>query len=276
MIAVALALGASALWGVGDFLGGITSRRLAAVTVVAFSQVVGLAAVLVVATVGGGSFLGAEAVAAACAAGLAGAIGLGALFRGMAIGAIGVVAPISASAAVLPVAVGLVRGERPEGIQLLGIALALVGVFLVAREPEAVRGLAAGVPLALLAALGFGSFFVFIDRASEDDVFWAIVVARMTSSTFAFALAFARRKVRVPRDALPALVAIGVFDTAANVLLAFALNEGFVSLVSVVASLYPVVTVLLAIAVLRERPSRSQALGGATALAGVVLISSAA
>jgi drug/metabolite transporter (DMT)-like permease len=276
VIAVALALGASALWGVGDFLGGITSRRLAAVTVVAFSQVVGLAAVLVVATVGGGSFLGAEAVAAACAAGLAGAIGLGALFRGMAIGAIGVVAPISASAAVLPVAVGLVRGERPEGIQLLGIALALVGVFLVAREPEAVRGLAAGVPLALLAALGFGSFFVFIDRASEDDVFWAIVVARMTSSTFAFALAFARRKVRVPRDALPALVAIGVFDTAANVLLAFALNEGFVSLVSVVASLYPVVTVLLAIAVLRERPSRSQALGGATALAGVVLISSAA
>ena len=276
MTAVALALGASALWGVGDFLGGITSRRLAAVTVVAFSQVVGLVAVLAVAAVAGGSFLGVEGIAAACAAGLAGAIGLGALFRGMAIGAIGVVAPISASAAVLPVAVGLVRGERPEAIQLVGVALALVGVFLVAREPEAVRGLAAGVPLALLAALGFGSFFVFIDRASQDDVLWAIVVARVSSSTFTLAFAFARRKLRVPRDALPTLVAIGVFDTAANVLLAFALNEGLVSLVSVVASLYPVVTVLLAIAVLRERPSRSQALGGATALAGVGLISAAA
>jgi drug/metabolite transporter (DMT)-like permease len=276
VIAVALALGASALWGVGDFLGGITSRRLAAVTVVALSQVVGLAAVLAVAAVAGGSFLSAEGVAAACAAGLAGAIGLGALFRGMAIGAIGVVAPISASAAVLPVAVGLARGERPEAIQLVGIALALIGVFLVAREPEAVRGLATGVPLALLAALGFGSFFVFVDRASQDDVLWAIVVARVTSSTFALAFAFARGKLHVPRDALPALVAIGVFDTAANVLLAFALNEGFVSLVSVVASLYPVVTVLLAIAVLHERPSRPQAVGGAAALAGVALISAAA
>jgi drug/metabolite transporter (DMT)-like permease len=276
MTAIALALGASVLWGVGDFLGGVTARRLAAVTVVAISQAIGLVAVAAVAVVAGGSFLGGTAVVAAAVAGVAGALGLGALYRGMAVGAIGVVAPISASAAVLPVVIGLARGERPAPVQLAGVAIALTGVVLVAREPEAVRGLAAGVPLALLAALGFGSFFVLIDRASEDSAFWAIVVARIASSSLSLVLAFARRAVRFPRSALPVLVAIGLFDVAANVFLAYALNEGLVSLVSVLASLYPVVTILLAIAVLHERPSRSQAVGGAAAVAGVALISAAA
>ena len=276
MTAIALALGASVLWGVGDFLGGVTSRRLATLAVLAISQAAGLAGILVVAALAGEEFLGGVAMLAAIAAGAAGALGLGALYRGMAVGAIGVVAPISASAAVLPVVVGLVRGERPEAIQLAGIALALVGVALVAREPEAVRGVAAGVPLALLAALGFGSFFLFIDRAGADDPFWAVVVARAASSTFAVALALSRRALRVPRHALPTLVAIGLFDVGANVLLALALNEGYVSIVSVLASLYPVATILLAIAVLGERPSRPQALGGAAALGGVALIASAA
>ena len=276
MAAIALALGASVLWGVGDFLGGVTSRRLATLAVLAVSQAAGLVGILIVASVAGGEFLGGVAVLAALAAGAGGALGLGALYRGMAIGAIGVVAPISASAAVIPVAVGLARGERPEAIQLAGIALALVGVALVAREPEAVRGVAAGVPLALLAALGFGSFFVFIDRAAADDPYWAVVVARTASSAFALAVAGTRGALRIPRAALPTLAAIGLFDVSANVLLVLALNEGFVSLVSVLASLYPVVTILLAIAVLHERPSRSQALGGATALAGVAMISAAA
>ena len=276
MTAIALALGASALWGVGDFLGGVTSRRLPAITVVALSQAAGLVAVTAVALVAGGPFLGAPALAAAVAAGLAGAVGLGALYRGMAIGAIGVVAPISASAAVLPVVVGLARGERPEPIHLVGIVVALVGIVLVAREPEALNRVAAGVPLALLAALGFGSFFVLVDRASADDAYWAIVVARASSVSLAVALASARGTLRVGADAVPVLVVVGIFDVAANVLLALALNEGFVSLVSVLASLYPVVTVLLAIAVLRERPSRSQAVGGGAALVGVGMISSAA
>ena len=276
MAAIALALGASVLWGVGDFLGGIGARRLATLAVVAISQVAGLAAVVVVAVAAGGEFLGAEALAAAAGAGIAGAIGLAALYRGMAVGAIGVVAPISASAAVVPVVVGLARGERPATLQIVGIAVALVGVFFVAREPEAVRGLSAGVPLALLAAAGFGSYFVFIDRASADDAYWAVLAARAASSTLALTLAGARGVLRVPRSALPMLIAIGLFDVGANLLLALALNKGFVSVVSVLASLYPVATVLLAIAVLHERPSRSQALGGAGALAGVALISAAA
>jgi len=276
VIAIGLALGASVLWGVGDFLGGVTSRRLATLTVLAISQAAGLAGILVVASFAGGGFLGDTAMAAAVAAGLAGALGLGCLYRGMAIGAIGVVAPISASAAVLPVTVGLARGERPEAFQLVGVALALVGVVLVSREPGTSGRLAAGVPLALLAAVGFGSFFVFIDRASADDAYWAVVVARASAATLAVAVAATRSSLRVDSKDLPVLVAIGLFDVGANLALALALNEGLVSLVSVLAALYPIVTILLAVALLRERPTRSQAVGGATALTGVGFIAVAA
>jgi drug/metabolite transporter (DMT)-like permease len=271
--AIALALTASVLWGVGDFLGGVTSRRVATVTVVALSQAVGLAAVFVVALVAGGELHSVGAFAAAAAAGIAGAVGLAALYRGMAIGAIGVVAPISASAAAIPVVVGLIRGERPSAPQLVGIALALAGVALVSREPGTTGKLATGVPLALLAAAGFGSYFVFIDRASADDAFWAVVFARLTSSTLTVAVAAARGALRPPREQLGALAAIGLFDVGANVALAIALNEGLVSVVSVLASLYPVFTVGLAMAVLRERLGRGQLVGALGALAGVALIS---
>jgi len=274
--AIGLALGASVLWGVGDFLGGVTSRRLATLAVLAISQAAGLAGILVLAAFAGGGFLETTAIAAALAAGAAGAVGLAGLYRGMAVGAIGVVAPISASAAVLPVTVGLVRGERPGTVQLGGVALALVGVVLVSREPDSTGGLATGAPLALVAAIGFGSYFVFMDRASADDPYWAVVVARASSSTLALAVAAARSSLSVRARDVPVLVAIGLFDVGANLALALALNEGFVSLVSVLASLYPVVTILLAVAMLRERPARSQALGGAVALAGVGLISAAA
>ena len=272
MTAFALALGASVLWGVGDFLGGVTSRRISTLTVLAFSQLAGLAAVAVVALALGGDFPGRGAAAAAAAAGLGGAIGLAALYRGMAVGAIAIVAPISASAAVIPVAYGLARGERPSGVQLAGIAVALVGVALAAREPHAGARVAAGVPLALIAAGGFGSYFVFIDHAAAADPLWAVVVARCASSALAVGAAAARRALTVPRGRVLVLVAIGIFDVGANVLLVLALARGYISVVSVLASLYPVVTVLLALVLLRELPARAQLAGGALALVGVALI----
>jgi drug/metabolite transporter (DMT)-like permease len=277
VIAIVLALGASACWGVGDFLGGLTSRRMAVLAVLAISQLAGLVGITIAALGFGGEFLTSAGVAAAVGAGIAGAIGLAGLYRGMAIGSMGVVAPISASAAVIPVTVGLARGERPGGLQLVGVALALAGVVLVSREPGSGRTLAAGVPLALVAAAGFGSYFLFIDRASADDAYWAVVVARLASSSLALALAIAlsRDALQVPRGSLPVLLAIGLLDVGANLLLALALNEGFVSLVSVLASLYPVLVIALAIVILHERPRRSQAFGGGAALAGVALISAA-
>jgi uncharacterized membrane protein len=270
--AIALALGVSVLWGVGDFLGGVTSRRLATLTVLAYSQTAGLVGILVAAAFLADDFLSFVGFSAAMLAGIGGLVGLGALYRGMAVGAIGVVAPISATAAVIPVTVGLLRGERPSTLQLLGIAVALVGVFLVSREPGQTGRLAAGVPLALLAALGFGSYFLLIDRASSDDALWAVVVARSTSSLLAIVAAASRRALHAPRRLLPTLIAIGLFDVGANLLLALALNEGFVSIVSVLASLYPVITIALAVVLLRERPNSGQAAGGAAALAGAAMI----
>jgi drug/metabolite transporter (DMT)-like permease len=271
VIAIALALGAGTLWGVGDFLGGLNSRRLAAITVLAVSELAGWLAVLVVVLATRPGAPSAEAAAAAAVAGVAGVVGLGCLYRGMAIGAMNVVAPISSASAVIPVAVGLARGERPGALQLLGMVLVLAGVVLVSREPGT-AGLAAGAGLALLAAVGFGSYFVFIDVASEDGVAWAILVSRGVATALAFGAAFARNAWRAPASRLPALCAVGLFDVTANGLLALALNEGYVSLVSVLASLYPVVTLALAFALLGERFGRTQAIGAAGALTGVALI----
>jgi drug/metabolite transporter (DMT)-like permease len=276
VIPILLALGASVCWGVGDFLGGVSARRLRVLGVLAISQAAGFFAVGLVALVAGDEFLGTEATLAAVCAGVSTVVGLGSLYRGMAVGAIGVVAPISASAAAIPVVVGIARGERPATIQLVGIVLALIGVVLVSWEHGQTGRLAAGVPFALLAAAGFGAYFLLIDRASSDDAFWAVTVARFSSSTLAVTLALFAGALLVPRTALPILVAVGLFDVGANVLLALALNEGFVSLVSVLSSLYPVVTILLAVLVLHEHPGRAQVAGGATALAGVALISAAA
>ena len=115
-----------------------------------------------------------------------------------------------------------------------------------------------------------------MDRASADDAYWAVVVARATRHASPSRWRSREARSAWRRGDLPVLVAIGLFDVGANLALALALNEGFVSLVSVVASLYPVVTILLAVAILRERPARSQALGGAVALTGVGLIAAAA
>jgi drug/metabolite transporter (DMT)-like permease len=270
---IALALGASLLWGVGDFLGGLSSRRLATLTVLAVSELVGWLAVAVVVVATRPDAPSAGAAALAALAGIGGVVGLGGLYRGMAVGAMGVVAPISSAAAILPVAVGLATGDRPGSLQLAGVAVALAGIVLVSREQtDAGPRLAAGVGLALLAALGFGSYFVLIDLASDDGVAWAVLVSRGTATVAAVAAAVALASGLPRASALPALAAIGLFDVSANGLLALALTKGLVSLVSVLASLYPLVTVVLARAVLGERVARTQAAGIGFALAGVALI----
>jgi drug/metabolite transporter (DMT)-like permease len=272
--AIALAFAASVAWGVGDFLGGVTSRRLATLAVLAVSEVAGLVLLGILVAGSGDDPLGATATAAAVAAGVCGVLGLGALYQGMAVGAIGVVAPVSTLAALIPLTYGLARGERPGGVQLFGAAAILAGVALVSREPgPAGARVAAGVGFALLAALGFGFYFVFIDVASESSAPWAVFVSRGVASAIAVAAAFSRGVMRAPVRLLPVLVVIGLFDAGANALLAAALNRGYTSIVSVVASLYPVVTVLLAATVLRERVAPLRAVGIGAALVGVACVS---
>jgi drug/metabolite transporter (DMT)-like permease len=272
--AIALALGASFAWGLGDFVGGLKSRSLHVLTVLAVSQAAGFAAVLVWLALSGDAFPGWSTLSWAAAAGIGGCVGLAALYRGMAVGTMGIVAPISALSAAIPFTVGVASGERPGVLQIVGIVLALAGVALAAREPaHRGGGRAAGVGLALVAALGFGLYFVFLDRAAEESVPWAVSTARGTSSVLAIGAALVLGASLRPGAAhLPALVFVGLCDVGANVLFGLASTRGFLSVVSVLSALYPVVTVALAAVLLHERIAATQRVGVAGALAGAALI----
>lgn len=276
MIAVVLALGAAVAWGAADYLGGLKSRGVATIVVVAFGQATGLAFVAAFVAARGDGPPQARFFAYAALAGVAGAVGIGALYRGLAVGAMSIVAPITATGAVIPVAVGVATGERPSGFQGAGLVLALGGVLLAARQLEGqdLRGrVAAGVGLALLAALGIGSFLVALDAASEGGVAWALLVQRTVCLGLVLAAAvLVRPDFGFSRVDVAPMVAIGALDMAANALFAVASTRGLVSVVSVVASLYPVTTVMLARLLLGERIGRAQQVGVAGALAGVVLI----
>jgi drug/metabolite transporter (DMT)-like permease len=274
MLAIALALGASLSWGLGDFLGGLKSRTLHVLTVLVVSQVVGLGAALVWVVASGEGMPSWSATAWAMAAGAAGCLGIATLYRGMAIGAMGIVAPISAVAAVIPFAVGIASGERPGALQVVGILLALTGVAVASREPAARGGgRASGIGLALLAALGFGLYFVFADRAADESVPYAVATARGFSLLLALIAALVvGASLRPGRSSLPALAAVGLCDVGANMLFSLATTMGYLSIVAVLAALYPVVTVALAAVLLHERVAPTQRLGVAGALVGAALI----
>jgi drug/metabolite transporter (DMT)-like permease len=254
MTAVVLALAAAALWGTGDFFGGLATRRLSVLTVLFWSQLVGLLGLVVWIVVSSAERPG-EGLLYAAGAGIAGAIGLGCLYRGLAIGAMGIVAPISATSPIVPLAVSVIRGDSPTALQWSGIALALCGVVLVSREPpsedEGAGGrVAVGVGLALVAALGFGLFVVGLGEAAQESAPWATATARLSSVTaLVLALAWTRTVPRVSRRLLPLVLAVGAFDTGANAL-----------------------TILLARAVLHERLGPTRTAGGLVALGGAALI----
>ena len=274
MTAIFLALGASISYGVGDFLGGITSRRTHVLRVLVVSQAAGAAAVVVWVVLADEPFLGLGATLAAIGAGLGGLSGLAALYRGMAIGAMGVVAPVSSMAAAIPFSVGIARGERPSLLQVLGAVVALAGLGLVSRTNEELRGrVAAGVGLALLAAVGFGFYFVLLDVAADESPSWAVLVARLSSSALALGASFAVGvSLGLPRRLLLPVLGVGMCDVGANVLFALATTKGLVSVVSVLTSLYPAVTVALAAALLRERVGGIRLVGAAAVLAGAALL----
>ena len=274
-MAALLALAAALCWGAGDFLGGFATRRLAVLTVLAVSQAVGLAGVVLWVVVAREAVPGAAELIPAALAGGAGVVGLGALYRGLAVGAMGIVAPISAASPLVPLAVDATRGVVPGRVQWLGVALVLAGIVALALEPA--RGgarLASGVGLAVVAAVGFGLFFVGLDAGADESAPWAVVAARAASVSIAAgaALLVTRTSLRPPRRLLPLLVAIGVFDTGANVLVAFASTRDAAGIVAVLSALYPIATVVLARVVLGERLSAKRRAAGVAALAGAALV----
>jgi drug/metabolite transporter (DMT)-like permease len=277
VLAVALALGSSLAWGISDFLGGLKSRSVALLTVLLVSQGTALilASVLVISrgeAPPGGAFLVYAALA-----GLIETLGVAALYRGLAVGVMSIVAPIAATAPVVPVVVGIVLGELPAALQAAGIALAVLGIVATAcrrRSADVPRAvIASSVLFGLLTAIGFGSFYVAMDAASEGEIPWALLVARLTAvGIFVGVIVLARSRIAARRSDLPVIASIGVLVIAADSMYATATTHGLLSVVAVLSTLYPVVTIALARAYLNERIERAQQLGIAMTLCGVVAI----
>jgi drug/metabolite transporter (DMT)-like permease len=188
----------------------------------------------------------------------------------------GIVGPISTTAALVPFAYGLSRGERPSSLQLGGVALAILGVLGASLEPHPGgrgRKVGTGVGLALLAALGFGCSLIGLSKAAPGGIAWAVLVMRFVAVPCMTVLAFTVGARAPSRRMLWMLIAVGIADTGATLLYAAASTRGLLSIVAVLASLYPVVIVVLARVLLAERVARPQLAGVAVALAGVALIS---
>lgn len=276
MLAIALGLGASICWGAADFLGGVQSRRLPTLKVVLVSQAVGLAGAVVLLLASGDSVPSSDVLLAAVVAGITGITALCALFRALAIGTMSIVAPISATGQAIPVVAGLIEGERPGALQFVGIAVALIGVAFASRErDESAHGrqqTRQSVLLALVAAVGFGSFYVAMDYAADVSVTWGLSVARLAAVGLLLVAALALRQLPRSGDRVLPLVWLGLLDLLANCLFAVATTEGLLSIVAVLTALYPVTTVLLAMTVLHERLQRIQSIGVVATLIGVALI----
>ena len=323
MLGIALALAASVCWGSGDFLGGFSTRRASLWAVIIGSQAVGLAGAALVTLGTGHGWPGLQAVWPVLLGGLASVVAISCFYKALAIGTMSIVAPISATNALIPFVVGIAAGERPATAQLAGVALAAVGVILVAIEPArsgetigaaALPGEPAVEPAGAAALFRPG-------RATDEAALPATAKRAAPSSARRGATSAApspwrsrrpsawawsssattpprattrcgpcsaagsrppcssrslfvvlRPHVKVERSALPFIVAVGILDTGANGLFALATTEGYLSLVGVLGSLYPVVTVLLAFGVLRERIAPHQMAGAVATLAGVALI----
>jgi drug/metabolite transporter (DMT)-like permease len=277
-----LALLSSALWGTSDFLGGTASRRLPLLGVVACSEVFGLLGLFVVATVTG-SFHGPDTyVVWALLAAVASTAGILAFYEALATGTMGVVAPIAGLGVAVPVLIGIGQGDRPNALQGAGIVVAVLGVVLASgpelKTTEKSRGMAARpLLLAVVAAVGFGFVFVAISHGAQTNTVLTLIVMRLTCLFFLVVAAAITglEKLKVGLRDLPILAAIGCFDFSANLSFGYASRHGLLSLVSVLSSLYPAITVVLARSVHSERLKRVQLGGVCAALVGVALIAAA-
>ncbi|WP_407548391.1 DMT family transporter [Streptomyces sp. Pv4-95] len=282
------ALATSLLWGLADFGGGLLTRRLHALTVVVVSQTLAalVLGVIVVATSGWRE--AGPQLWFAVAAGVVGPAAMLCFYRALALGPMGVVSPLGSIGTVLvPLGVGFVAGERPGLLQAAGMAVAVIGVLL-AGGPQ-VGGASVArrtIALTLVSALGFGAVMALIAEASTTltGLFLALFVQRLCNVAVGGAALYAsvrRGTQALPeggigalRDALPALGFIGIADVAANGTYALAAQNGPVTMAAVLASLYPVVTALAALGVLKERMRAIQTAGASLALVGTVLLAS--
>jgi drug/metabolite transporter (DMT)-like permease len=279
-----LALGSAVLYGAADFTGGLTTRRAGAIPVVLISQAGGLVLLALILPLLPHASPTRSDLLWGIVAGLTGGIGVGLLYRALAIGTMAVVAPTTAVCAVaIPVVVSLLLGERPAPLALAGIALGIISIMLVSRQetpaqserhdPSSGGRLPVGVGTALLSGVAIGLFLLTLAQTGSAAGLWPILVARLVSVSLFGAVATAGgRSIRMPARLAALVVLSGVVDMAANALYLQAARQGPLSIVVTLSSLYPASTVLLARAVLGERLNPWQVTGVVSALAAVVLI----
>ncbi len=272
---VLLSLLAALSYGLGDFCGGLTSKRGSAWGVALVASFTGAATVLVASVFVGGDPFGSD-YWWAVAAGVGNGFGTAFLYRGLSSGRMGVVAPVSGvGAAVIPVVVGVGLGERPAILVWVGILLAIPAIWLVAREPDGLGGAAqpGGAVDGSLAGLGFGFLFVALAQLSEDAGLMPLALNQAVAGVVIVVVAMSLGQEWRPRPALLAgSTAAGALGAAATISFLFATREGYLSIASVVTSLYPAFTVVLAATVLREHVHRAQAVGLVMCATAVALV----
>lgn len=269
-----LALAAAVLAGTGDFFGGRATKKTNIISVLAISHFLGLLIILLIAPLMAEEFKTGDFFLGVLASSF-GLLGLSLLYRGLAKGPMAIVAPITAVAcATLPVIWGLFSGEKLSTQQIVGVFVGLFAIFLVSWTPGGQAGIKGMLVLeALIAGLAFGAFFIVIDGTSETTAPWPVVGSRVFSviAIFLFVM-IGRKSIKPEEKSTPYIIGAGFFDTLANVVLLAALNRGMLSLVSVLASFYPAVTVLLARLFLKEMMLKSQIVGLALGLTSIALL----
>ena len=274
-LGIAFGIGSAFAFGAGDFTGGSAARRIPAIAVAAGAQVVGLVGLLILLGVVGGAPREPGALWIGAAAGLAGAIGLAALYRGLSMGSMGIVTALSGvGSVVIPLVVGVVLGASISALQLLGVALA-AGAAAAASgasfgggiRPEALR-------MSALAAVGFGSWFVLLDLAAESDALWALVASRASASALMLTLALALgTRPGLGKNGIGLIALAGLLDVVGNGLFVLARGEIAVGLAAALSGVYPLITMLLARVIADEALPRLGLAGVVLAVAGIVLIS---
>ncbi len=274
LAAVTFGLFASLSWGVSDFSGGLATKRAAVMSVVAIAHMIGLALMIALAILTNEVFPPTDDLIWGGLAGLAGLVGVAALYRALAFGRMGLAAPTAAVlSAVLPASVGILLYGLPAPVQLVGFGFGLASLWFISYWRSALRD-TSGLGLALLAGVGLAGFFILIDRIASEGVFWPLAAARLASATVMVVAMLVSRRNGMPhgKQLWSFVVLAGLLDAGGNVFFALATQAGRLDIAAVVSSLYPAITVLLARIILKEHVSRVQAFGVVTALIAISLI----
>ncbi len=274
LTAVLFGLAAAASWGTGDFSGGVATKRNHVYVVVLLSHIVGLAGLLALIGLFGEPFPTMRDLWIGALGGIAGAVGIAALYTGLSQGQMGVVAPLTAViTGIVPVLFGVFIEGLPQLHQMAGFGVALFAIWLISGD-NGLTGFRWGdLKLPMAAGLGFGLFFIAIDQVSDNAILWPLVGARAASIIMMFLLVMsARRWERPVRTQLGRMVLAGIFDAGGNAFFALATSLGRLDIAAILSSLYPAMTILLARFILDEQITRRQWVGIAAALTAVVLI----